>query len=131
MMTPQEVNTLVRDYIGTDGGYLNGFSYSIHDKFYADYCGLEIDVKSYRARGLTTLRAFTEILKDSKPKVQAKIIRGVLAMIPPPQGAKDESARKRLTLSEQLRSLAARLEGHGDRRSARRYFTSRNKPQSL
>jgi hypothetical protein len=33
-MTPREINKLVEGYIGTNGGYLNHFSYSIHDKFY-------------------------------------------------------------------------------------------------
>ena len=57
MMTPREINKLVEEYIGTDGGYLKHFSYSTHDRFYLHYCDLDIDAAAYRAKGLTTLRA--------------------------------------------------------------------------
>jgi hypothetical protein len=73
MMTPREIDKLVAEYIGTNGGYLNHFSYSIHDQFYSHYCDLDIDVSAYRAKGLTTRKAFIKILKDSKPRDQAKI----------------------------------------------------------
>jgi len=42
-MTPREINKLVEDYIGTDSGYLNHFSYSKHDQFYYAYCDLDVD----------------------------------------------------------------------------------------
>ncbi len=73
MMTPREIDRLVEDYIGTNGGYLNNFSYSIHDAFYHRYCDLDVDVAAYRAKGLTTRRAFIAILRDAKPRDQAKI----------------------------------------------------------
>jgi hypothetical protein len=113
MMTGREINKLVEDYIGTNSGYLNGFSYSIHNTFYHRYCDLDVDVQAYRARGLTTRNAFIEILRDAKPRTQAKIIRGVFEMIPPPDEVKDDAGRKRLALHKSLLDVAARLEADG------------------
>ena len=113
MMTPREIDRLVEDYIGTNGGYLNNFSYSIHDAFYHRYCDLDVDVAAYRAKGLTTRRAFIAILRDAKPRDQAKIIRGVFEMIPPPEKVTADAARKRYALHKQLLDVAARLEADG------------------
>lgn len=68
-MSPREINKLVEGYIGTSGGYLNHFSYSIHDRFYSTYCDLDVDVASYRAKRNTTRAAFIQILKDVKPRL--------------------------------------------------------------
>jgi hypothetical protein len=113
MMSPREIDKLVEDYIGTDSGYLKRFSYNIHNTFYHRYCDLEIDVPAYRARGLTTRRAFIEILKESKPRDQAKIIRGVMEMMPPPEEVINDDGRKRIALHKELLNLAARLEADG------------------
>ncbi|HVS90124.1 MAG TPA: abortive infection family protein [Candidatus Acidoferrum sp.] len=113
MMSAREINNLVEGYIGTNAGYLKDFSYSTHDAFYQIYCGLDINVATYRAKGLTTRRAFIEILKEAKPRDQAKIIRGVFEMIPPPKEATDDAARKRLALHRELLDVAARLEPDG------------------
>jgi len=113
MMSLREINKLVEDYIGTNGGYLNHFSYSIHDRFYHHYCDLDIDVPAYRAKGLTTRRAFIQILKDSRPREQAKIIRGVFAMIPPPEEASDDESRKKIALYKELLAVAGRLDADG------------------
>jgi hypothetical protein len=113
MMTPREIDKLVEEYIGTDGGYLRHFSYSKHDRFYPHYCNLDIDPAAYRANGFTTLKAFIQILKDSGPREQAKIIRGVFAMIPPPQVSSDDETRKKITLHRELLVIAARLEADG------------------
>jgi hypothetical protein len=113
MMTQREIIKLVEDYIGTNGGYLNHFSYSIYDTFYHRWCDLDVDVSAYRAKGLTTLKAFIQILKDSKPRAQAKIIRGIFDMIPPPMKAEDDQSRKRLEVHKELLSVAARLEADG------------------
>jgi hypothetical protein len=113
MMTAREINKLVEDYIGTNSGYLNGFSYSIHNTFYHIYCDLDIDVESYRAKGLTTRKAFIEILREAKPRIQAKIIRGVFEMIPPPEEVTSDAARKRVALHKYLIDVAARLEADG------------------
>jgi hypothetical protein len=114
MMTEREIHKLVEDYIGTDGGYLCGFSYGKHDDFYVRYCDMDVDVPSYRARGLTTRRAFIAILKDSKAREQARIIRGVFEMLPPPdESTTDERERRKLDLNKQLLEVAVRLESDG------------------
>jgi hypothetical protein len=113
MMTQREIDRLVEDYIGTNAGYLNGFSYSVHDTFYHRYCDLEIDVAAYRARGLTTRRAFIEILREAKPRDQAKIIRGVFDMFPPPEEATDGTAQKKILLHKLMLEVAIRLEANG------------------
>lgn len=112
-MTQREIIKLVEDYIGTSGGYLNGFSYSIHDTFYPHWCDLDVDASAYRAKGYTTLKAFIQILKDSEPRAQAKIIRGVFDMITPPKEATDDQSRKKLAVHKELLSVAARLEADG------------------
>ena len=139
MMTAREIDMLVEDYVGTSSGYLNGFSYSIHEAFYQAYCDIEIDVAAYRARGLTTRGAFIEILREAKPKDQAKIIRGVFEMVPPPEKVTDVAARKRRTLYKELLAVAARLGTEGqaetsmvaENRVARRYYSSRNRTEGL
>ena len=114
MMTDREIHRLVEDYIGTDGGYLCGFSYSKHNNFYVQYCDMDVDVPSYRARGPTTRRAFIAILKDSKAREQARIIRGVFEMFPPPdEPTTDERERRKLDLHKQLLQAAVRLESDG------------------
>jgi hypothetical protein len=113
MITPSEISMVVEDYIGTDGGYLNGFSYSIHDSFYQRYCEMDVDAAAYRAKGLTTRRAFIEILKDAKPRDQARIIRGVFEMLPPPEAASNDLSRKKLAVYNKLLVVATRLEADG------------------
>ena len=113
MMTPREIHMLVEDYIGTNAGYLSGFSYSVHDAFYHRYCDLDVDVAAYRAKGLTTRRAFIEILKDAKPRDQARIIRGVFEMFPPPEEEAEDTARKKLAIYKKLIAAASRLEADG------------------
>ncbi|HEV2490129.1 MAG TPA: abortive infection family protein [Candidatus Acidoferrales bacterium] len=114
MMTQREIDKLVEGYIGSNGGYLNYFSYNIHESFYYKYCDLEVDVPSYRARGLTTRRAFIQILRDAKPRDQAKIIRGVFEMIPLPAGAREDATlQKKLAIHGELLEVAARLEADG------------------
>jgi hypothetical protein len=112
-MTSREIVTLVEDYIGTSNGYLNHFTYSKHERFYKFYCDLTIDVPSHRARERTTLGAFVQILKDSSGPDQAKILRGVFAMIPPPEAGGDAFANRRLKAHKELMEVLARLEANG------------------
>jgi len=109
----REISWLVEDYIGTSGGYLNQFSYSIHESFYYKYCDLDVDVLPYRTRGLTTRKAFIEILREAKARDQAKIIRGVFEMFPPPKEVSDEVSLKKQDLYKRLINVAVRLEADG------------------
>jgi len=114
MMTLREINLLVEKYIGTTlDGYLCNFSYSKHDRFYPVYCDLDIDASAYRDKGCTTRTAFIQILKDAQPRDQAKIIRGVFKMIPPPKESDDEVVKKKRALYNELLSIVARLEANG------------------
>ena len=113
-MTSREILKLIDGYIGVDAGYLVGFSYGKYDDFYARYCDIDVDVPAYRAKGMTTRRAFEAILRESKPREQAKIIRGVFEMLPPPnEPTSDERARKKVDVYKQLLQVAARLESDG------------------
>jgi hypothetical protein len=64
-------------------------------------------------KGLTTRWAFIEILKDSKPRNQAKIIRGVFEMAPPPEDLANDIARKKLAVYKKLTGVVSRLEAGG------------------
>jgi len=113
-MNIRDINKLVENYIGTTAdGYLRGFSYSKHERFYPMYCGIDVDVPEYRASGHTTRTAFIQILKDSKPRDQAKIIRGTLDYIPPPDSPTDEIERRRKESYQDLLKIAAILEADG------------------
>ncbi len=113
-MRPRDIQKLVEDYIGTNGGYLNHFSYAKHDRFYHVYCDLDIDVSSLRQSGHTTRSAFIQILKDAPPRSQARIIRGVFEMIPPPETASDDESTKLLRVYQELLTVAVTLESDGE-----------------
>lgn len=101
-MTNREIRLVVHDYIGVQSGYLGDFSYRTHRDFYPDYCDLEIDPDEFEG---TTRARFEHILKTSPPKVQAKILRGVLAKYPP----RDDPSRT--DLAKKIEAVASRLEG--------------------
>lgn len=113
MMTIRETIMLVEDYIGTSAGYLNHFNYNNHDTFYHTHCDLDVDVPAYRAKGLTTKKAFLEILKNSSARDQAKIIRGTFEFIRPPEESDSAENVKRRKAHNHLLAVAARLEGDG------------------
>ncbi len=114
MMNIRDINKLVESYIGTTSdGYLRHFSYSKHEKFYHLYCDIDVDVPSYRARGHTTRTAFIQILKDAKPRDQAKIIRGTFAFVPPPEDPVDDEGKNRKKACEELLKVADILEADG------------------
>jgi hypothetical protein len=123
MMTPREIDKLVEGYIGTNNGYLNHFSYSLHDSFYYRYCDLTIDVAAYRNRAGTTRRAFILILQEAKPRDQAKIIRGVFEMISPTD-AKE-------VLQKELLEVASRLEADGEIETPQIALTSQTVLEAL
>ncbi len=111
-MTKGEINTLVYKYIGVDGGYLRGFSYSEHERFYVEFCDLpNVDVPAVRQRCGTTKNSFLEILEKASPLEQARIIRGILAKFPPNESPSELIATK-TEIAEQFKTLAERLEGN-------------------
>ena len=72
MMTEREIHKLVEDYIGTDGGYLCGFSYSKHDNFYVRYCDMDVDVPSIPAPWSWT-RAISRSIARPAPQTPVAI----------------------------------------------------------
>lgn len=117
-MTPREIDVLMHQYLGIDGGYLlggGGWSYGDHEEFYARYCDLEIDVVGKREslrfleRKATTAATFRAILEESPPTVQAKIIRGTLERVPVDSWP-DELVAKKQPVAERLMVIVTRLE---------------------
>lgn len=109
-MTQPEIFLLVSDYLGGDGGYLWGFSYSEHDEFYPHWCNLDIDASAARQRYGTTRKAFIGVLRESTPEVQARIIDGVLDKFPVEKFPDDQRETKQ-RIRDQLAGIAARLRG--------------------
>jgi Abortive infection C-terminus/HEPN domain len=113
-MTSAEITKLVERYLGTDMGYLKGFNYSSHESFYANYCGLDIDVASAREKfGGTTKKAFVGLLREASTQDQAKIIRGTFEFISPPDPSDEEFDQRKFEVYKQLLEVAIRLEAGG------------------
>lgn len=73
---------VVATYIGVSGGYLNGFSYRELSEFYPVYCDLDVD--PFEFQGNTTRERFISVLRESSPRDQARILRGLLEKMPVP-----------------------------------------------
>lgn len=102
-MTRAEIMKLVNRYIGVSGGYLGDFSYRTHAEFYNEYCDLDINPYEYQG---TTRERFIAILSAADPRVQAKIIRGVLEKFP----VGEEPPTRTHELHKQFVEIAQRLE---------------------
>lgn len=105
-MTKQEVYRLVYDYIGVQDGYLVGYTYRKHEEFYPRFCNLNIDPLKLPG---TTRERFLHILEKATGEDQAKIVRGVLAFLPPSQFAPEDREEKN-ELAAEFKALASRLE---------------------
>ncbi|MEO8380832.1 MAG: abortive infection family protein [Acidobacteriota bacterium] len=77
-LTRAEIHKLVNNYIGVQSGYLGDFSYRSHHEFYVE---LDLEVDPNDLPG-TTRERFIQILADSTPADQAKILGGVLSRFP-------------------------------------------------
>lgn len=102
-LTNPEIQWVVHQYIGVEGGYLGDFSYRTHNEFYPLVCELDIDPSEMQG---TTRQRFIQILQSRPPSDQARILRGVLQRFP--QGS---SQRRTEESSGRLSHLAERLEG--------------------
>ncbi len=101
-LTNGEIIRITTKYIGVASGYLGDFSYSSHRDFYPEYCELDIDPEVYEG---TTRQRFIEVLKNSEARVQARILRGVLAKYPVLS-----SELRTVERADWMQSLIARLE---------------------
>jgi len=109
-LSKSEIRKIVNRYIGVAGGYLGDFSYRTHSDFYPEYCDLDIDPNQYEG---TTRERFINILENSLPDVQAKIVRGVLQRFSLSAVEKNPPTRTN-ELYEELVALAQRLENSPD-----------------
>ncbi len=79
-LTKGEILRVVNTYIGVEGGYLADFSYRTHQEFYPIYCELDIDPEVYVG---TTRERFIQVLENSHPHIQSRILSGLLLKYPP------------------------------------------------
>ncbi|MFN8398749.1 MAG: abortive infection family protein [Anaerolineales bacterium] len=101
-----EILKIVNRYIGVFGGYLGDFSYRTHADFYPEYCDLDINPNQLEG---TTRERFIEILRNSSPDVQAKIVRGVLERFPISAEIAKPATRTQ-ELYDELLEISKRLE---------------------
>ena len=104
-MTRREIVRLVKNYIGVTDGYLGDFSYRTHEDFYPEFCELDISPKALPSG--TTRERFEQILGNSPPSVQARIIRGILKKYPP----EEASELRTQEMHDEFMQVAARLDG--------------------
>jgi hypothetical protein len=107
-LTRREIDRLVHNWIGVNGGYLGKFSYATHDRFWRDVC--DIDVNTGGSSG-TTRVCFEETLFDASARDQAAVLREILELYPPPE-VPDPAKRRFRTpeLHRAIRAWIARLE---------------------
>lgn len=103
-LQPAEIRKLVNKYIGVKEGYLGDFSYQKHADFYAD---LNLDIDPNQYPGTTRLR-FEQILTESRPEIQARIVEGILDRY-----AVGSSPNRTPALYEEVRSWIDRLNSRG------------------
>lgn len=77
-LTTGQIHQLVNKYIGVTGGYLGDFSYKTHREFYLE---LDLQVDPDGIQG-TTRERFIQILQQSDPSTQARIVQGILHKYP-------------------------------------------------
>lgn len=100
-MTKFEIRKLTEKYVGMSCGFLGTFKSHVDlSNFYLD-CDIDIDSRDYEG---TNAQRFVKILENSLPKIQAKIIQGILERHPV------ESAKHRTPeLHHELMAIIKRL----------------------
>lgn len=96
---------VVNRYIGVNGGYLGDFTRRTHREFYVEYCEIGINPDEFEG---TTRERFTAILSGVEPRLQAKILRGVIQRFPVGQSIAPES--RTIALREQIEAMIRELE---------------------
>jgi len=79
-LTRKEIDQLVNDWIGVNGGYLGDFSYRSHDRFWMNTCELEVDTAAFPG---TTRMCFENTLFEASALEQAAALRAILDDYPP------------------------------------------------
>lgn len=106
LLSHVEITKLVYKWIGVEGGYLVGFSYSSHDRFWLDICDLAISTSAFAG---TTRECFEATLFNASAADQANVLREVLDRYPAEEIAPESKLRSQKLQSEIL-SWIARLE---------------------
>lgn len=83
-LTGGEIDRLVRNWIGVDGGYLGypeplRFSYATHDDFWMSTCGIVVDTYGFHG---TTRECFIDTLAHASPEQQAGVVEAILDRFP-------------------------------------------------
>ena len=79
-LTRGEIKRLVHNWIGVYDGYLGGFSYATHDRFWLEVCDLFVDTTWFNG---TTRECFEKTLFEVDAKDQAAVLRAILDDYPP------------------------------------------------
>lgn len=108
MKTDVLVKKIVNRYIGVDGGYLGvpdriRFTIRNHEDFYSEYCDLSKNPNEYEG---TTRQRFIAVFKNSSPKEQAKIIKGIVQRFP----VSEKFETRTEELKQELLAEAGKLE---------------------
>jgi len=96
---------LVNRYIGVNGGYLGDFTHRSHRDFYVEFCEVGVNADEFEG---TTRQRFIAILSGTDPRVQAKILRGLIQRFPVGQPIAPES--RTIALREQIEAMIRELE---------------------
>lgn len=99
------IHKIVKRYIGVNGGYLGDFKRSSHREFYLEFCDLGINPDEFVG---TTRERFIAILSGSEPRIQAKILRGVVERFP--IGHPEAPVSRTADLRDQIQTMAGELE---------------------
>ena len=96
---------VVNRFIGVNGGYLGDLTRRTHREFYSEYCEVGINPDEFEG---TTRERFIAILSGAEPRVQAKILRGVIQRFPVGVATAPESRTD--ALREQIEAMIRELE---------------------
>jgi len=102
MKTENLIIKIVNRYIGVEGGYLGDFTYRTHHDFYPEYCDLVKDPNSIEG---TTRERFISIFKNSTPREQSKIIRGMIEKFPLGEGPITRTNELKISLLQEAERL--------------------------
>ncbi len=103
------VYKVVNRFIGVSGGYLGDFTRRSHREFYPEYCDLGINPDEFEG---TTRERFVAILSGAEPRVQARILRGVLLRFR--VGGPGAPESRSSALRSDIEAMIRELEGASD-----------------
>lgn len=106
-LSSQEIALIVNRFIGVKDGYLGDFHRGSLKSFLAEHGNLDIDIDRYEG---TTRQRFIQILQESAPETQARVLRGIIERFP--LGAEGSPVSRTQELAFRLNRVADRLDGN-------------------